>query len=193
VAQRKQASRDTRKTLRLDRAEWLRLSLDQLARGGGAKLRIETLCQQLKVSRGSFYWHFLNRREFDEALIDYWDMVFTRGPMEQHRAMQGSGKDRLLWLMEILQQGQLGRYDMAVRAWAAQEPNLAARVARVDIGRLDYLRSIFAEIGFRGAELDMRTRLFVGFHSMESALHSDLTEAKKKTHLRLRHALLTRR
>ena len=56
-----------------------------------------------------------------------------------------------------------------------------------------YLRSIFAEIGFRGSELEMRTRLFVGFHSMESALHSDLTEAKKKTHLRLRHALLTRR
>ena len=48
-------------------------------------------------------------------------------------------------------------------------------------------------IGFRGSELEMRTRLFVGFHSMESALHSDLTEAKKKTHLRLRHALLTRR
>ena len=69
---------------------------------GGAKPHIEALCRKLKVTRGSFYWHFHDRREFDEALIEYWDLVFTRGPMEQHRAMQGSGKDRLLWLMEIL-------------------------------------------------------------------------------------------
>ena len=69
----------------------------------------------------------------------------------------------------------------------------AARVARVDKSRMEYLRSIFAEIGFRGRELEMRTRLFVVFHSMESAVHSDLTEAETKSHLRLRHALLTRR
>lgn len=100
--------------------------------------------------------------------------------MEQPRAMQGSGKDRFLWLTKILQQGQLARYDMAVCVSAAQEPNPAARLARVDMGRLEYLRYIFAEIGFGGNELETRTRLFVGFHSMESALHSDLTEAEKK-------------
>ena len=59
--------------------------------------------------------------------------------------------------------------------------------------RTSYLRSIFAEIGFRGRELEMRTRLFVVFHSMDHALHSDLTEAEEKSHLRLRRAPLTRR
>ena len=193
MAHRTRPTRNARGAPRYHRTDWLRLSLDHLARSGGAKPHIETLCRQLKVTRGSFYWHFNSRGEFVKALVDYWDLVFTREPIERHRRTPGSGEDRLFSLMELLEEGEFDRYDMAVRAWAMQERKLAARVARVDKIRLAYLRSIFAEIGFRGRELEMRTRLFVVFHSMDHAVHSDLTEAEKKSHLRRRHALLTRR
>ena len=52
---------------------------------------------------------------------------------------------------------------------------------------------IFAEMGFSGGELEMRTRLFVVFHSAEPALQRRLTEAEEKRHLYLLRALLTRR
>jgi hypothetical protein len=95
--------------------------------------------------------------------------------------------------MQLLREGRLGRHDAAVRAWALQERGLAERIASVEESRLAYLRSIFSEMGFRGGELEMRTRLFVVFHSMEPAFHSRLTESEEKRHLRLLHSLLTRR
>ena len=178
---------------RYTRTEWLAKALDLLARKRGAKPHIETLCRELKVTRGSFYWHFRSRAEFVRALVDYWDWAFTQSVVEQHRGVQGSPEDRLFSLMNLLREGRLGRYDAAIRSWATQERGLAERIASVDESRLAYLRSIFKEMGFRGGELEMRTRLFVVFHSMEPALQSRLTEAEEKRNLRLLHSLLTRR
>jgi AcrR family transcriptional regulator len=177
----------------LSRNQWLARALELLPTLGGGKIGVEALCRSLGVSRGSFYWHFRDREEFVRALLGYWDLVFTQGVIEQTRGAKGPPEDRLLSLMKLLQEGDQARYDMAVRAWAAQEPGVAAIVARVDEARLAYVRSIFAQIGFRGRELDMRTRLFVVYHSMNRGLQSQLTEAEEKRHLRLRHALLTRR
>jgi hypothetical protein len=82
---------------------------------------------------------------------------------------------------------------VAVRGWAAQERGLAAQIARVDEERLAYVRRLFAEMGFRGSEREMRTRLFVVYHSMDQALEVRLPEAEERKLLRHRHALLTRR
>ncbi len=193
MPQQRRRVRRTGSKRRLSRTEWLARALDLLARRGGAKLHIESLCRELEVTRGSFYWHFRSRNEFVGALIEYWDWVFTRSVVEQHRDMPGSPEERLLSMMEILHQGRFARYDVAVRAWAAQERTLAALVERVDEQRLAYVRSLFTALGFRGREREMRTRLFVVFHSMDQAMQSRLPEAEEANLLRLRHALLVRR
>jgi hypothetical protein len=74
-----------------------------------------------------------------------------------------------------------------------QEPSEVAPLARVDAERLAYVRSLFADLGFSGAELDMRTHLFVVFHSMEHAVPSRSTGEKTRRLLLRRHALFTRR
>jgi AcrR family transcriptional regulator len=193
MPQRKRGRRRAQEAPRLTRTEWLARALELVAREGGAKLHIETLCRQLRVTRGSFYWHFASRDEFVRALVEYWDLVFSRAVIEQHRGEKGSPEDRLLSLMQLLHQGGFARYDVAVRAWAAQEPGLAEQVAAVDRGRLAYVGSIFAEMGFRGEELEMRTRLFVVYHSLELALQPEPSDAKQRRLIRRRHALLTRR
>ncbi len=83
--------------------------------------------------------------------MDYWDRAFTQSVVEQHRRVQGSPEDRLFSLMKLLREGQLGRYDAAIRAWGAQERGLVARIASVDESRLAYLRSIFAEMASAAA------------------------------------------
>jgi AcrR family transcriptional regulator len=193
MPQRSLTTSKARKDPRFGRTQWLARALELVAREGGAKLHIETLCRKLKVTRGSFYWHFRSRDEFVRALVDYWDWVYTRSVVEQHRGVEGSPQDRLLSLMELLYEGRFARYDVAVRGWAAQERGLAAQIARVDEERLAYVRRLFAEMGFRGSEREMRTRLFVVYHSMDQALEVRLPEAEERKLLRHRHALLTRR
>jgi hypothetical protein len=40
---------------RLSRKEWLKLALEEVAKEGGAKLRIDKLVEGLGVTKGSFY------------------------------------------------------------------------------------------------------------------------------------------
>ena len=193
MPERRRSSRRRREASRLSRNDWLARALELVAKKGGAKLHIETLCRQLHVTRGSFYWHFESRDAFVVALVDYWDAVYTRSVVENLRGAEGSPEEQLLALMHTIHEERLARYDMAVRAWAAQEPAVAAQVARVDEVRLEFVRSLFSAMGFRGRELAMRTRLFVIAHSLDHGLQSSISEAEERKLLSLRHAFFTRR
>jgi AcrR family transcriptional regulator len=163
-----------------------------VARKGGAKLRVRDLVQNLGVSTGSFYWHFRSRDDFVAKLVDYWSREFTSRVAEHMANVEGDPRKRLLLLMEYLLEQDSARYDVAVRAWAAQEPAVARRVRRVDQQRIRVVRSLFEEMGFSGTELEMRTSTFVVFQSMELGFLVRASKKKRRRHLRARHAFFTK-
>jgi AcrR family transcriptional regulator len=57
---------------RLNRDSWLSLALEILAKEGRAKIQIEYLAEKLGVTRGSFYSHFSDRRDFNKSIAVYW-------------------------------------------------------------------------------------------------------------------------
>ena len=64
--------------------------------------------------------------------------------------VKGDAEHRLFELMKLLYKEKLARYDLAFRGWASQEPKVAKFVKKVDEQRLSYVRSLFADMGFRG-------------------------------------------
>ena len=136
---------------RLSREEWLSQALEILAREGNAKLRVDAICKALGVTKGSFYWHFRDRRDFLRSLIEYWSTAFTTVGIDAIQGLQGDARERLFGLMKLLHDAGYPRHDVSVRALAAQEPELAEIVRNVDRQRLAYVRSLFAEMGFSGA------------------------------------------
>jgi AcrR family transcriptional regulator len=65
---------------------WLAEALQVLTKSGNAKLPVDNIARALGVTKGSFYWHFKNRKDFVAGIIDYWDKQFTRPVIErQHR------------------------------------------------------------------------------------------------------------
>jgi hypothetical protein len=94
--------------------------------------------------------------------------------------------------MEYLLEHDSARYDVAVRAWAAQEPAVARRVRRVDQQRIRAVRALFEEMGFSGQELEIRTSTFVVFHSMERGFLVHASKKERRRHLRARHAFFTK-
>jgi len=182
----------SKKTKRLSREEWLLLALEALAKEGQAMLRVDRLSKKLGVTKGSFYWHFKGRDDFVMALPDYWSTEFTKRVVKEIDRVKGDAEHRLFELMKLLNKEKLVRYDVAVRGWASQEPKVAKVVKKVDEQRLSYIRSIFADMGFRGRQLEMRTRIFVVFHSMELGLFDRGTEEKRYKLLKLRHKFFTR-
>ncbi len=165
---------------RRSRDQWLEAALEVLSRQGGARIRVRDLCADLGVTTGSFYAHFGSRDEFVRSMAAYWRRRYTTEIVERIRHSSDDPKSRLLALAEGIIEQDLARFDVAVRAWAAQEPAVAPIVRQVDKERLALLRDLFAELGLRGEELEMTARTFVTYYSLE---HSILVRQGKRERL----------
>jgi len=186
------AERNIKISEKLSREKWLSRAMEVLSREGKAKLRIDTLTQSLGVTKGSFYWHFRDRADFVKCLAEYWAKSSTDQVVDMLSQFKGDASDRLLRLMEYLIRKDFARYDIAMRAWAAQEPEVARLVKKVDEQRFTFVCTLFAELGFKGQELEMRTRTFVVFHSLELGSFASGSKKDRLRLLHLRHAFFTR-
>lgn len=178
---------------RLSRDDWLARAMDVLSKEGGAKLNVNHLCGELGVTKGSFYAHFEDRADFVAQFVVYWAENLTQNVIDKIDGLEDlPAEARLLELMQFLHDTRSARYDIAVRAWAAQEPDVARAVRRVDARRFDFVRRIFHDMGFRGTELDLRTRLFVAYHSLDVGMRLPASGLKADKEIKLRHAFFTR-
>jgi AcrR family transcriptional regulator len=161
------------KSKRLSRDDFLSRALEVLSREGESELRIDRLVSALGVTKGSFYWHFEDRAEFVRSLAEYWERWSTDRAVEELGDVEGDPKAVLRMLHELVNREDLARYDLVMRSWATHEPEVARIVESVDRTRLDFVGRLFRQLGYRGNDLDLRTRLFVVSSSMWSVINRD--------------------
>ena len=155
---------------RLGREDWLSQALETLAKDGQASLRIQSLSSKLGVSRGSFYWHFKDRGDFIHSMLDYWHQEYTIPIPDMVEAAGGTGEEKLQRLFRMVYEIDRTAYDLAIRSWAVQDSAVAKAVQRTDRYRLAYIRGLFAEIGFSGNELEVRSRTCLSYMMLERGL-----------------------
>jgi AcrR family transcriptional regulator len=178
---------------RHSRDKWLVLALDVLAEEGRAKIEIEYLAERLGVTKGSFYAHFSDRRDFVASVALYWADILTATVLDNLSQTEGDGEEQLLLLMQTIKNHELEKYDIIMRAWALDEPLVAEQVEKVDKARFEYIKSIFAKMGFIGDELETRSMIFQVYHSMSNALQGSFFEKNRFKHENLRHQFFTRK
>ena len=130
----------------------------------------ETIAAALGVTTGSFYWYFADREAFLKSLVEYWATAMTDPAIEQASQLPGDASQRLKIVLDLVMRDDLARYDVSVRAWAAQEPTIRPIVAAADARRLGFLRSLFVEMGFTGNALEMRIRAVLGYLSIDPTI-----------------------
>ena len=169
---------------RVSKDQWLTKALETLESSGVEAVKIERLAKALGISRSGFYWHFKNRQDLLEHLLEYWVREYTGVVTDNPDVVKLDPEKRLLSVMEMIGDKKLTKYDLAINAWAKNDP-LARKALKKAVNiRLGFLRSIFAELGFSGHELEMRTRLFVCYHSWEAAMFADVSSQKHLQKLR---------
>jgi AcrR family transcriptional regulator len=178
---------------RHSRDKWLALALDVLAEEGRAKIEIEYLAERLGVTKGSFYAHFSDRRDFVASVALYWADILTTKELDNLSQIEEKGERKLLLMMQTIKDQELDKYDIMMRAWALDEPLVAEQVEKVDKARSEYIRSIFAEMGFIGDELEIRAMIFQVYHSMSNAMQGSFFEKNRFKHENLRHQFFTRK
>ncbi len=128
---------------------WLAEGLALLAEQGAQALTLDRLCERLGKTKGSFYHHFGSVPKYRTSLLAYFEAGFTAAIIDAvERSDAGSGREKLerLLLKVVLRDGP--ELEIAMRAWAKQDPEAKAVQARVDETRTAYLRTLCEQAGF---------------------------------------------
>jgi AcrR family transcriptional regulator len=143
---------------RLAREDWVAAGLAVLARVGANELKAEPLAKALKVSRGSFYWHFEDVGAFHRAVLEAWEERATTRIIALVEADAAEARARLKRLTRLVFSAD-GGLERQVRAWAARDPAAAAAQERVDRRRLAYVKGLFEGAGCPAEAAHLRARL----------------------------------
>lgn len=114
-----------------------------MERGGGG-LRVEALCREAGVTKGSFYHHFPDLGEFKIAFVDYLHQRGAMDPLSRLAALD-SPRDRLRGLIEAIADEDLA-LEAAVRRWAASDPAVAEHLRQVDQARTTFVAEMYHEL-----------------------------------------------
>ena len=116
---------------------WLDEGLTLLAQQGADGLTIDALLGRLEVTKGSFYHHFKNRKAFTEELLGYWAHEFT-SEVIRYSEEGGSVPEKLERLMSVSVTKVNLPLEIAIRAWAMIDPQVAVFQQKVDQQRQAY-------------------------------------------------------
>jgi AcrR family transcriptional regulator len=130
----------------LSREAWIEAAFAVLVERGVDAVRIQPLARTLKVTRGSFYWHFADLNDLLRALLDKWFDLSTRAVIDGIEAEGGLASTRLLGLLEACASDD-GRIELAMRNWARTDDLARKALQRVDEARTDYLKKLIVEMG----------------------------------------------
>ena len=133
---------------RLTKSDWIRHGLRTVAKDGHNALKVGPMSSKLKVSRGSFYWHFRDIADFRSQLLRSWQETSTDQVIQDLDAREGE-PDRLKHLMRRAF-GGTRNLDRAIRSWAAEDKDVAMIVASVDGRRVARIAKLLAEAGVEG-------------------------------------------
>lgn len=132
---------------RFDRIDWIRAALDVLASEGSAAVHIENLARKLHISKGSFYWHFRDRTDLLDAVLDSWESDQQNWIVDENEVHRNPA-DRWAHLVELLSRPAHRHLDIAVFSWARDDEKISRRVSEIEKKRIAHLRQVFREIGF---------------------------------------------
>ena len=136
--------------VQLSRDAWLDAASTSIAESGLDNVRILVLAEQLRVSRGSFYWHFQDHAEFIKSYLDRWKAKRLTD-MAYWRPTPDDPEKELHRLIHVVLGGTPRhpnrlRIELAIRDYARRDKGAAEVLAEVDRARLSQVVPLLERI-----------------------------------------------
>ena len=122
---------------RLTPDDWLDAAFNAVVEGGFDKVRVLVIAATLGVTRGSFYWHFVDHAALISALLERW----RQREIELDRYWKAQSSDDPEADLERLLEGALAhagadlenmRFELALRGLGRRDPAVAKMLVDVD-------------------------------------------------------------
>ena len=127
---------------RFGKKDWIEVGHNALKSGGPAALTIEELCETTGKTRGSFYFHFENVEAFQIALAEHWKDQFCNAII--NAAPPALTRSDLLSQLTMRLDLDL---ETGIRKLGLANPGVFEVVEDVDVMRMDWLESLYANSG----------------------------------------------
>jgi len=167
------------KPARLDAEAWIAAAFDALAAGGIDAVRVEPLAKVLDITKGSFYWHFADRRALLDAMLSAWAEGRIAAIREQATA-RGAPQAVLGNLADLYTRHANVRgltIELAIRSLARTDETAAKAVRGVDRERLRHVGELFCALGWPSAQAQARAILFYSYLFGQSLLDGKVVPA----------------
>ena len=140
------ASSATARSNSLGPSDWVHAALARLAKQDIQEVRVEILARDLRVSKGSFYWHFRDRADLLEKMLALWEDSELAWLGE--KASEGGTATRWAQFVARSTDPVRLRTEVAIHAWARGDEKVAARIAAITRKRGALIAEVLREVGF---------------------------------------------
>jgi AcrR family transcriptional regulator len=173
---------------------WIEAATELLVDGGVDLVRVDVVAKVLKVTRGSFYWHFKDRDDLLARVLEAWRTAATEQVIERFEGRGGDPRERIAELLTLPFRGQAAeraaRIELAIRDWARRDATAQRAVDEVDERRIGYTAQCFSALGFDIAEARSRAFVLYGYQVAESLLRRQGNAAQQRERCALVERLL---
>ena len=153
------ANAQRKKTESLTRDDWISGAWDMLGVNGLDGVRVEPLARRLGVTKGSFYWHFKDRQQLVEALLDRWFLIWD-DQMSPRMEQAADPADRVWALFESVVGRVTRGQTVSLRMLSHSDADVARRIEERDAQRLAFLMEQLVAIGFSLEEARVRGQVY---------------------------------
>jgi AcrR family transcriptional regulator len=161
-------------TPRLSIDDWTERALALVMDEGVGAIKINRLCRELGVTKGSFYWHFADLDAFLAAVAEKWcaQTRLALSSLADLDALPPLERIRAMGLRLIDDRSQ--KVERALRDWSRDDAAVAAVIVEADQFVFGLVQAALLELGHTAAEARMRAGLLVyagiGFAHGEASL-----------------------
>ncbi|MCC2102977.1 MAG: TetR/AcrR family transcriptional regulator [Hyphomicrobiales bacterium] len=167
----------------LGRKEWIAAAIEAASEGGIDNVRVERLARRLRVTKGSFYWHFKDRNALLQALLEAWQDMQTTAVIDNVEAVGGQPREILANVISHIGGMNVG-LEIALRQWAATDDEVYKTIVRIDEVRISHLQSIIARAGIPAERARERAMLLYYAFIGEAAFGRPIAPEDRATRMR---------
>lgn len=124
---------------------WLNAGFSVLKRMGASGLTIDTLTAAMDRTKGAFYHHFRNREDFSRQLLELWEERQANEIIRISK-QKTTFEEINQTLIDLSEKAMDPEIEVAIRAWALQDPLAREFQERIDRHRVAFLEEMFGLI-----------------------------------------------
>src|SRR5262245_18512952 len=159
--------------------DWVAAGNDLLASDNIRGVQIHALCMKLKVTKGSFYWHFSSREDLLRALLNSWRRRMTLNIYNKLGRVSAGAVSTLRALLSLPRKSFSAAgaaVEMSIRDWGRREKLAHDALKEVDEIRLRSFEQSFQALGFTQREARIRGYIAYAIMMGDSILNETLRE-----------------